>query len=125
MAVIAGTEFWRDEIHQLPACLAVLDQVLKNQRAFAVEFRGVTASPDAVMIQGFPADDSLSRLRDELRDAFGRTASTKNWIAVTKRDGAFDGDAFCEPGRIGNSASTFSRRTGKPILAKHASHRCN
>ena len=70
MAIIAGSEFWRDEIHQLPACRAVLDRVLKKCRPFRVDFHGVTVSPDAVMIQGFPADDGLSRLRDELRDAF-------------------------------------------------------
>lgn len=70
MAIIAGSEFWRDDIHQLPACRAVLDKVLKKSRPFRVDFHGVTVSPDAVMIQGFPADDGLSRLRDELRDAF-------------------------------------------------------
>jgi 2'-5' RNA ligase len=111
LAIIPGSESWREQIHCLPALQAVLDQVLKsrrkggcdassqskfppvsgnggvaatpqtifsteqigflkNCRAFSVKFRGVTASPDAVMIQGFPTDDSLAQLRDELRDEF-------------------------------------------------------
>jgi 2'-5' RNA ligase len=78
MAIIAGSEFWRDEIHQLPACRAVLDRVLRDCRPFQVDFRGVTVSPDAVMIQGFPADDVLSRLRDELRDAFRKEGLGEN-----------------------------------------------
>ena len=78
MAIIAGSEFWRDEIHQLPACRTVLDKVLKKCGAFQIDFRGVTVSPDAVMIQGFPADDALSRLRDELRDAFRKEGLGEN-----------------------------------------------
>jgi 2'-5' RNA ligase superfamily len=70
MAIISGSEFWRKELRRLPVCRAVLDQVLKNGRAFRVDFRGVTVSPDAVMIQGFPADAALAQLRDDLRAAF-------------------------------------------------------
>jgi 2'-5' RNA ligase len=69
LAVIPGSESWREEIHRLPACQAALDEVLKNCRAFSVKFHGVTISPEAVLIQGFPQDDVLARLRDELRSA--------------------------------------------------------
>jgi 2'-5' RNA ligase len=68
LAVIPGSESWRKEIHRLPACREVLDIVLKNHRAFSVNFRGVTVSPEAVLIQGFPQDDILARLRDDLRN---------------------------------------------------------
>ena len=34
-----------------------------------MKFHGVTISPEAVLIQGFPQDDVLARLRDELRSA--------------------------------------------------------
>ncbi|MGH7992687.1 MAG: 2'-5' RNA ligase family protein [Limisphaerales bacterium] len=78
MAIIPGSEFWRDGIHQLPACQAVLDRVLKDCRPFQVDFRGVTVSPDAVIIQGFPADNTLARLRDRLRDAFGKADLGEN-----------------------------------------------
>lgn len=35
-----------------------------------IEFRGVTISPSAIMIQGFPTDESLSNLRNKLRENF-------------------------------------------------------
>jgi 2'-5' RNA ligase len=35
-----------------------------------IAFRGVTASSSAVMIQGFPLDDSLDALRNKLRENF-------------------------------------------------------
>lgn len=69
LAVIPGSESWRKEVHRLPVCWTVLDKVLKNCRAFSVKFRGVTVSPEAVLIQGFPQDNALARLRDELRSA--------------------------------------------------------
>lgn len=78
MAIIAGSEGWREEIRQWPACRAVLDGVLKNCGPFRIDFRGVTVSPDAVMIQGFPAGDLLSRLRDEIRAAFRKAGLGKN-----------------------------------------------
>jgi 2'-5' RNA ligase len=69
LSVIPVSESWRDEIHQLPVVRTVLDEVLKNCRAFSLKFRGVTVSPEAVLVQGFPQDDNLARLRDELRNA--------------------------------------------------------
>ncbi len=70
MAIISGSEFWESEIRILPECQAILNQVLRGSASFRVDFRGITVSADAVMIQGFPADNALSRLRDELRAAF-------------------------------------------------------
>jgi 2'-5' RNA ligase len=72
LSIISGTELWRREIRQLAACRAVINEVLSRHRSFQVCFRGVTASPGAVMIQGFPAGDDLEQLRDELREAFAQ-----------------------------------------------------
>ena len=69
LAVIPGSTSWRKDIHRLPPCRKVLAQVLKNHPAFSVRFRGVTVSPDAVLIQGFPRGEILARLRDDLRNA--------------------------------------------------------
>ena len=78
MAIISGSEFWRDEIHRLTACQEVLDKVLHDGRSFRVDFRGVTVSPHAVMIQGFPANDALLQLRDDLRDGFRKAGLGRN-----------------------------------------------
>jgi 2'-5' RNA ligase len=72
LSIISGTESWRGEIRRLAACRAVLAGVLQRQRTFRIYFRGVTASPDAVMIQGFPCDDALEKIRDELRRALAQ-----------------------------------------------------
>ena len=39
-----------------------------------IEFRGVTASNSAIMIQGFPTDESLNNLRNKLRENFKNSA---------------------------------------------------
>jgi len=72
LAIIAGTEFWRTEIRQLVAYRAIISDVLSRQHSFKVSFRGVTASPGSVIIQGFPMCDGLARIRNELREAFAR-----------------------------------------------------
>jgi len=72
LSIISVTEFWRREIRQLAAGRAVINDVLPRQRPFKVTFRGVTASPGAVMIQGFPANDALETMREELRRAFAQ-----------------------------------------------------
>jgi len=72
LSIISGTELWRKEIRCLAACRAIINEILPRQRPFKICFRGVTASPNAVMIQGFPAGDGLNKLRDELRHAFAQ-----------------------------------------------------
>lgn len=72
LSIISGTEFWRREIRSLAAGRAIINEVLSRQRFFKISFRGVTASPSAVMIQGFPVGDGLEKLREELRAAFAR-----------------------------------------------------
>ena len=69
LAVIPGSESWRDQYPRLPVCQRVLEEVLKNCPSFSLKFHGVTASPEAVLVQGFPLDDILAQLRDRLRNA--------------------------------------------------------
>lgn len=67
LAIIPGSEAWRERIHLLPAYQSVLGEVLKRHRRFFIWFQGVTASRGGVMIQGFPDDDTLAKIRDDLR----------------------------------------------------------
>lgn len=72
LSIISGTEFWRKEIRKLAVCRAIIGEVLSRQHSFKVCFRGVTASPGTVMIQGFPIGGGLARIRDALRAAFAQ-----------------------------------------------------
>jgi 2'-5' RNA ligase len=70
LAIIPGSESWQDKIQHLVAYQSIIDGVLKRHRKFSITFQGVTASRGAVMVQGFPGDETLARIRDELREAF-------------------------------------------------------
>jgi 2'-5' RNA ligase len=72
ISIISGSELWRKEMRQLAACRAVLSDVLNRQHAFKIAFKGITASPGAVLIQGFPMGDGLENIREDLREAFTR-----------------------------------------------------
>jgi len=48
--------------------LYVVDAALRKVRPIRIEFEGVTASPGALMIQGFFEDEALNDLRDSLRN---------------------------------------------------------
>lgn len=67
LSVIPGSMQWRQAITRLPEYRLALEKVLSRRPAFNITFKGVTASPEAVMVQGFPEDNSLQQLRDDLR----------------------------------------------------------
>jgi 2'-5' RNA ligase len=69
LAIISGSESWQDKIQHLAAYQSIIDEVLKRHRKFSIAFQGVTASRGAVMVQGFPGDETLAQIRDELREA--------------------------------------------------------
>ncbi|NJO01467.1 MAG: mutarotase [Bacteroidia bacterium] len=48
----------------------VVEKSLKDIQSFRIDFQGLTVSGAGVMIQGFPADDNLERLRQALRQRF-------------------------------------------------------
>ncbi|MBC8095849.1 MAG: 2'-5' RNA ligase family protein, partial [Akkermansiaceae bacterium] len=46
---------------------AAIEAALADTPAFAIEFRGITASPGAILIQGFPAGPAMENIRARLR----------------------------------------------------------
>ncbi|HVU08911.1 MAG TPA: 2'-5' RNA ligase family protein [Verrucomicrobiae bacterium] len=78
LAVIPGSEFWQEPMKRLPDFLVALNDVLKNRPAFSIRFRGITASPETVMIQGFPATEDLLQLRNDLRAALAKQGLGEN-----------------------------------------------
>ncbi len=72
LSIFTMTELWREEMKRFEKCRHIIGDVLNGQRSFKVKFRGVTASPDSVMIQGFPIGEGLETIREALRHAFAR-----------------------------------------------------
>lgn len=70
VTLISATEQWRREIGDVKAFRGIVRDVLRHHHSFEVEFRGVTAAPNAVLIQGFPLDGTLENIRSELRRTF-------------------------------------------------------
>ena len=70
LTYVPATELWRREMGEVRAFRALTAEVAGRHRPFPVAFRGVTAAPNAVMIQGFPLDGGLDDLRAELRRVF-------------------------------------------------------
>lgn len=73
MSIISCYEgFTLDKII-IPEYIDVIQQSLVHLDQITIEFRGITASPSAFMIQGFPTDESLDNFRDKLRENFKKS----------------------------------------------------
>lgn len=53
----------------IPDYIRVIEQSIAGQN-IAIRFRGVTASPSCIMLRGFPEDDTLDTIRNNLRTNF-------------------------------------------------------
>src|SRR5690606_40765373 len=54
--------------------IRLFEQSARNIMDIGLYFQGISASPEAVMIQGFPLNEGLERFRDQLRDNFKAAA---------------------------------------------------
>jgi 2'-5' RNA ligase len=72
LSIFSGTELWRQELERFEQCRPIIGKILKAQRPFKVRFQGVTASPESILVQGFPSCDGLARIRGAIRDGFAR-----------------------------------------------------
>lgn len=52
------------------AYIDLITKAIKNCGPFKILFKGITASPSCIMLQGFPLDDTLKLLRDQIRVEF-------------------------------------------------------
>jgi 2'-5' RNA ligase len=50
--------------------IEVICRSLVDVEKIKIHYKGVTASPSAIMIQGFPSDETLNNLRNRLRENF-------------------------------------------------------
>ncbi|MGB8319012.1 MAG: hypothetical protein WCE54_12850, partial [Ignavibacteriaceae bacterium] len=68
----------------LPDYIECIEKSIKNIKPFYIEFKGITASPSCILIQGFPENDSLELIRNILRTEFGN-GSLYNSIDIRYR----------------------------------------
>jgi 2'-5' RNA ligase len=72
LSIITMMESWEQEMPRFRQSRPIIGRVLKARRPFKIRFHGVTASPDSLLIKGFPLDDGLAQIREALREAFAR-----------------------------------------------------
>lgn len=74
MSIISCYEgFSLDQI-AVESYIEIIQESLADLDEIKIEFRGITASNSAIMIQGFPSDESLNNLRNKLRENFKNSA---------------------------------------------------
>ena len=70
MSIISCSEEFRLNQISPNDYIEVICKSLVDLDGITIKFKGVTASPSALMIQGFPTDESLNNLRNKLRENF-------------------------------------------------------
>ena len=55
---------------KLPLYLELIKNSLQHIHPFEICFKGVTTSPSGVLLQGFPTNEELERMRDSIRARF-------------------------------------------------------
>lgn len=70
MSLISCSEEFRLDQISPNDYIEVICKSLINLDSIKIKLKGVTASPSALMIQGFPTDESLHNLRNKLREDF-------------------------------------------------------
>lgn len=56
----------------------IIAKSLESVSEFEIEFKGITASESAVMIQGYPKTETLNEIRKNLRSDFGKSSLQKS-----------------------------------------------
>jgi 2'-5' RNA ligase len=72
LSLFTATPDFAPHLARLSDYVSAVGSVLRGAERFACDFRGVTATRDAVMVQGFPQSLNLNRLRENLREALRR-----------------------------------------------------
>jgi len=67
LSLFSPTERFAEHLHKYPAYQTALQDVFHHIERFQIEFRGITATRDGVMMQGFAQQNALNHLRDRLR----------------------------------------------------------
>jgi len=58
--------------------IEIITKTLIDLDSITIKFKGITASPAAIMVQGFPTDESLDNFRNKLRENFKKSTLEQN-----------------------------------------------
>ena len=53
--------------------VALIQKSIEGLPPFHIQFKGITASPSAIMLQGFPEENHLNQIRDSLREHYANS----------------------------------------------------
>ncbi|RZJ71689.1 MAG: mutarotase [Flavobacterium sp.] len=73
MSIISCYVGFKLEKIEIQDYIEIVNNVLKKYKSFSVQFKGLTASPAGILLQGFSNDDTLNEIRDELRLEFRKS----------------------------------------------------
>lgn len=74
MSIISCYSGFRLERVDVDSYSTLIRESLRSMKSFNIHFRGITASPSCILIQGFPADGTLEQIRNALRVNFKKTS---------------------------------------------------
>ena len=72
LSLFTATTEYRPYFDREAEYRAAVHAACSHASQFTIAFHGITASPGAIVVQGFPQSDALARLRDELRAGLGQ-----------------------------------------------------
>jgi len=73
MSIISCYSGFQLEQIDLKKYVNIISESIINVKKFEIHFRGVTASQAGIMIQGFPKNESLNKIRKKLRENFKKS----------------------------------------------------
>lgn len=72
LTIISCTSEFKLSQISIPEYINQIEDCLSDAEPFKVKFRGITASPSCILIQGFPCNNSLELIRNNLRAHFSK-----------------------------------------------------
>lgn len=73
LSIISCYEGFTPDKINITEYVSTMEKALNDKHAFDIEFKGITMSPSCVMVQGFPVDNTLNGIRENLRSVFKNT----------------------------------------------------
>lgn len=77
MSLFTATVDWQPYFSKIDEYIDAINSIIDRCRTFTINFRGVTASPGGIMIQGVPVDNGLNDIRQNIRSVF----NDKGWAS--------------------------------------------